>query len=138
MRERSASADLQMLESLLAQWRRGEFWDAEPYADDVVFVVSGPEGGEYHGLEGLGFAWRNFLSAWEDFRIEAERVVPGREGLYVLLMRNIGRGKGSGLEIDADVANLVTVREGKIARLEMFWDRDAALHAAGVGQDEFA
>jgi ketosteroid isomerase-like protein len=52
-------------------------------------------------------------------------------------MRNIGRGKGSGLEIDADVANLVTVRDGKIARLEMFWDRDAALHAAGVGQNEF-
>jgi ketosteroid isomerase-like protein len=135
MTERTA-ADVELLESVLAQWGRGEFWDAEPYAEDVVFVVSGPEGGEYRGLDGLGFAWRNFLSAWEDFRMEDGRVMPGREGMYAILMRNIGRGQGSGMVIEADVANVVTMRAGRITRLEMYWDREAALRAAGVPEDD--
>jgi ketosteroid isomerase-like protein len=136
MRDRATQTDLAFLETLLAAWGRGEFWHPDAYAEDVVFVVSGPEGGEYHGREGLAFAWRDFLSAWEDFRVEAERVLPGREGMYVLLLRNIGRGKGSGMLIEAEVANVMTMRDGRIARLEMFWDREAALRAAGAGEDD--
>jgi ketosteroid isomerase-like protein len=125
-------SDLALLDGLFGEWQRGEFWNAEPFAADVVFVVSGPDGGEYHGLAGLGAAWRDFLSAWEDFRMEAEGVVPGAGGLYALLLRLQGRGRGSGMRIDAEVANVVEVRGGKIARLEMFWDRDAALRRAGA------
>ena len=130
-----ADADIALLNRMLEQWGRGEFWDAEPYADDVVFIRSGPDGGEYHGLEGLGAAWRDFLAAWEGFRIHTERVVAGDPGVYVLLIRLLARGKGSGVTTDAEVANVVTMRDGRIARLEMHWDRDAALAAAGAGED---
>ena len=121
-----------MLEGVLSEWGRGEFWNAEPYADDVVFVVSGPDGAEYHGIDGLTEAWRDFLSAWADFRIETERVVPGKAGTYALLIRLLARGKGSGVDIDAEVANVVNVHDGRIVRLEMFWERQAALRAAGA------
>jgi ketosteroid isomerase-like protein len=135
MKERSTAADIEKLESLAGEWAQGEFWNADAYAEDVVFVVSGPEGGEYQGHQGLGMAWRSFLSAWEDFRVEVERVIPGKEGRYVLLLTNRGRGKGSGMQLDAKVANVLSMHEGKIARLEMFWDRDAALAAAGVSEE---
>ena len=125
-------ADRELFGRIFEEWQRGEFWNPAPYAEDVVFVRSGPDGGEYHGLAGLAQAWRDFLSAWEDFRIEGERVVAGHPGVYVLLLQLRGRGKGSGLQIDAEVANLVHVRHGRIDRLEMFWDRDAALSAAGA------
>jgi ketosteroid isomerase-like protein len=125
-------ADLWLLQGMFQEWERGDFWNAEPYADDVVFVRSGPDGGEYHGLGGLTAAWRDFLGAWEDFRIQTERVVPGEAGMYVLLLRLQGRGRGSGVQTDAEVANLITIRDGKVRRLEMFWDRDAALRAAGA------
>jgi ketosteroid isomerase-like protein len=124
--------DLSLLKGLLGEWSRGEFWNAEVYAEDVVFVVSGPEPAEYHGIAGLTAAWRDFLSAWDDFRIETERVVRGKGDVYVLLMRLQARGKGSGVDIDAQVANVVNMRDGRIARLEMFWDREAALRAAGA------
>ena len=124
-----------MLEKLLAEWGQGEFWNAAPYADDVVFVVSGPDGAVYHGIDGLTAAWRDFLSAWDDFRIETERVVPGKGGAYALLIRLLARGKGSGVDIDAEVANVVNVRDGRIVRLEMFWERGAALRAAGAQED---
>ena len=56
-----ADADIALLERDVGGWGRGEFWNGEPYADDVVFVRSGPDGGEYHGIDGLGAAWRDFL-----------------------------------------------------------------------------
>ena len=56
----------------------------------------------------------------------------GDEEVYVLLIQLKARGKGSGVAIDAEVANVVTMRDGRIARLEMYWDRDAALTAAGA------
>jgi ketosteroid isomerase-like protein len=128
-------ADLALFDEMLREWQQGEFWNAEPYADDVVFVVSGPDPGEYRGLDGLGAAWRDFLSAWENFRIQPEGVVPGDTGAYVLLLRLQAQGKGSGVEIDAEVGNVVHMRDGRIQRLEMFWDRDAALSAAGARTD---
>ncbi len=126
------SDDLAMLQRLLDEWGRGEFWNAEGYAEDVVFVVSGPDAAEYHGIAGLTSAWRDFLSAWNDFHVETERVVPGAAGMYALLIRLKARGKGSGVDIDAEVANVVRMRDGRIARLEMFWDRAEALAAAGA------
>ena len=125
-------ADRALFEQVLAEWQQGEFWNAEPYADDVVFVVSGPDPGEYRGLDGLGAAWRDFLSAWENFRIQPDGVVAGSPGVYALLLRLQAQGKGSGVEIDAQVANVVHMRDGQITRLEMFWDREAAIAAAGA------
>jgi len=129
------SDDLALLQRTLGEWGRGEFWNAEPYAEDVVFVVSGPDAAEYHGISGLAAAWRDFLSAWDDFHVETERVVPGDAGVYALLIRLVARGKGSGVQTDAEVANVIRMRDGRIARLEMFWDRDAALRAAGAEAD---
>jgi len=126
------SDDLEMVERLLSEWSRGEFWNGEAYADDVVFVVSGPDAAEYHGIEGLTSAWRDFLSAWDDFHIETDRVVAGEGGRYALLIRLKARGKGSGVDTDAEVANVVRMRDGRVVHLEMFWDRAAALAAAGA------
>ena len=92
----------------------------------------GPDAAEYHGTDELAAAWRDFLSAWNDFHIETDRVVAGEPGMYALLIRLLARGKGSGIDTDAEVANVVQMRDGRIARLEMFWDRDAALRAAGA------
>lgn len=122
--------DRATIETLMIEWSRGEFWNGEAYADDVVFVVSGPDGAEYHGKEQLAAAWRDFLSAWNDFHVVPDRVVAGKPGMYALLIRLRARGKGSGIDADAEVANVVQMRNGQVARLEMFWDREDALRAA--------
>ena len=127
-----SGADRALLEGMLAEWERGEFWNPEPYAEDVVFVVAGPDAAEYHGIDDLAAAWRDFLSAWDDLHVEAERIVRGEADAYALLFRLRARGKGSGVDIDAAVANVVRLRNGRVARTEMFWDRDAALAAAGA------
>jgi hypothetical protein len=126
------AGDVALFEQLFREWQRGEFWNPEAYAEDILFVRSGPDGGEYHGHGGISGAWRDFLGAWEDFCIVGERVIPGAADRYVLFLRLHGRGKESHLTIEQEVASLITMRDGRIVRMEMVWDRDAALRAAGV------
>ena len=128
--------DIEMLESLLAEWARGDFSDSTRFTEDVVFVVAGPDAAEHHGIENFGRAWRDFLSAWSDLRMKPERVVAGDPDKYVLLHGLTAQGKGSGLGVDAaTVATLIHTRDGRISRVEMFWDRAEALHAAGADGD---
>jgi hypothetical protein len=39
------------------------------------------------------------------------------------------------VSIDAEVANVVRMRDGRVVRLEMWWDREGAMASAGVGDD---
>ena len=44
----------------------------------------------------------------------------------------MGRGKGSGVEVEADFAFVFTIRQGKLLRWQMFTSREEALEAAGL------
>ena len=80
----------------------------------------------------VGTSGRTWLQAWDGFSIAAEEVVAGSDGRYVVLQLFRGIGKASGLESEERSAAVVTMRDGLIARMEGFWDRDAALRAARV------
>jgi hypothetical protein len=43
-----------------------------------------------------------------------------------------GKAKGSGVEVETEVFNVLTVRDGVIVRFDMFFQRAPALEAAGL------
>jgi ketosteroid isomerase-like protein len=43
-----------------------------------------------------------------------------------------GRGKGSGVEVDQRRASVFHIRDGKVIRLALYWNRDRALADLGV------
>ena len=49
-----------------------------------------------------------------------------------MLTRYIGRGKGSGVDVDTPGAHLWTVKDGRAVRMVVFSDRERALEAAGL------
>ena len=53
-------------------------------------------------------------------------------GQYVVVINFGIRGKRSGVDVAERQAVLYTLRENKVARLDMFPDRDAALKAVGL------
>jgi ketosteroid isomerase-like protein len=57
-------------------------------------------------------------------------------GRHVVEVRVTGKGRNSGIEIDQRMGSLYSLREqdGKVARLQMFPSRDAALEAAGLSE----
>jgi ketosteroid isomerase-like protein len=125
--------DLEVIREVYSRWERGDFTAWEAFADDYVWkAVDAIEAGEYTGLAEISAAWRAWLEAWDGFSIEAEGMIAGSDGRYVVMQLFRGTGKASGLESEERSACVVTMRDGLIARMEGFWDSDAALQAAGV------
>lgn len=59
-------------------------------------------------------------------------MIAGSDGRYVVMQLFRGTGKASGLESENRSAAVATLQDGLIVRMESFWDRDAALRAAGA------
>jgi ketosteroid isomerase-like protein len=125
--------DLEVLREVYSHWERGDFTYSEAFAEDYVWkAVDAIESGEYAGFGEVTPAWRTWLQAWDGFSVEAEEMIAGADGRYVVIQLFRGKGKASGLESEERSACVVTMRDGLIARMEGFWDRNAALQAAGV------
>ena len=102
------------------------------YDPQVEFDASlRPEGHVYRGREGVAEAMRVWSGTWEDWNVEMEEIIDA--GDHVLLIaRESGRGKGSGIEIDQRIFAVFTLRGGRIVRWKGFIDRNEALEAAGL------
>ena len=135
-----ASANVELVRSIYAAWSRGDFSGAD-WADPAIEYVmpDGPSPGTWRGTVGLHKPWRDFLGAWEDFRIEAEEYRELDQERVLVLDRFTGRGKTSGLEIGevwAKGVNLFHVRGGKVTKLFRYYDRDRALAELGLAPEE--
>jgi ketosteroid isomerase-like protein len=89
-------------------------------------------------MAGMAEGTREWLSAWEDFRVEAEeyRELDGERVLVHVNRR--GRGKTSGLELgelQTRAATLFHVHDGKVIRLVVYWDRKRTLADLGLAPE---
>jgi ketosteroid isomerase-like protein len=80
----------------------------------------------YEGFDGFRSFVEQVGEAWAEFRMEPEEFFE-QGNVVVVLVRAVGTGRGSGVEIDAPVAMVAEVRDGKIATLHVEPDREAAL-----------
>ncbi len=67
-------------------------------------------------------------------RFEAESINAAGTDRVLVFVRVRGVGSGSGVEIEGRLAHLITIRENRLARTEVYTDRDKALKAAGLGE----
>ena len=94
----------------------------------------GPFVGIYRGHDGLARFWAELLDAWEYFSPTMEEVIEcGPDGLITLDVVR-GKGKESGIDMEARGAMLWTLRQGKVVRVKMFQTREEALEAAGLSK----
>jgi ketosteroid isomerase-like protein len=135
---RAMSENLDLVRSIFADWERGDF-DSVEWADpEIEFeIADGPAPGRWIGLAGMVQGWRDFLGAWEVWRGAAEgyRDLDG-ERVLVLIVGS-GRGKTSGLDaeqISARGANLFYVRNGRVVRLIVYFNRERALADLGLAE----
>ena len=124
------SENLDLVRSIYATWERGEYrsmgW-AHPEIENAI--VGGPSPGSWRGFAGMAEGWRDFLSACEDVRFEADeyRELDGERVL--VLTHAIGRGRTSGLErggMKTKGANLFHIQDGKVTRHVAYLQRDLA------------
>ena len=89
--------------------------------------------GVYVGREAVIEASRHYWGTWEDYSVETEELIEAGSTV-VVLGREIGRGKGSGVPIERQLAQVWVFHRGKIIRWEIYGDRASALRAAGLSE----
>jgi ketosteroid isomerase-like protein len=127
------SENLDLVRSIYAARVRGD-WRTEVewlHPDIEVVSVGGPDPREVSGLRAVAGAWREFLRAWENFRVDLQEIRVLDEERVLVLFRRSGRGKVSGMEIKdlagSEGADVFLIRDGRVVRLDTYWDRDRAL-----------
>jgi ketosteroid isomerase-like protein len=104
-------------------------------AEDIV-VTQAPEvpgvSPQQHGHEGVLEAFGIWPEQWDDFEIEIQRIVADPGDYVVVATRQRGRGKQSGVEVEANFTFVFTVRRGKIAEWRIFVHESQGLAAAGL------
>jgi ketosteroid isomerase-like protein len=91
-------------------------------------------GGIYRGRTEVR-AWfeESFGSLWESSHTEVEEIIEADDERVLLGFLRTARGRASGVETNLRGWNVFWVENRKIARREgPFWDRAAALEAAGL------
>jgi ketosteroid isomerase-like protein len=85
------------------------------------------------GHEAVRASLERWKNEWDDYELTAERLEDmGDRVLATVRVR--GRGRASGVDIDARFYDLYTLRDRKIVRLDQFTERAEALEAAGKEQ----
>jgi len=99
---------------------------------ECVFVRADVGRDAYSGLDGLLAAWQDWLQPWESYHAGVEDVIDAGDGRVVVLTRDHARPRDTSSEVTFLGAPVWTVREGKVARIEFYWDRAEGLAAAGL------
>ena len=125
------AANVELVRSIYSAWERGDFSSADWAHPDIEYVrPDGTAPGSSVGVSAMACSWREALSAWEDLRAVAEDCRELDDERVLVLTRNTGRGKTSGLELgdmETRGANVFHIRDGKVTRLVVYWSRDRAL-----------
>ncbi|MEK6327460.1 MAG: nuclear transport factor 2 family protein [Actinomycetota bacterium] len=101
-------------------------WDMSTFRD-------WPERQTYQGMEGAQEFLADWREAWEDWRLEVEEYRAAGDKV-VVVARQRGRAKATGLPVDMHFAQVWTVRDGMYTRMEMYADPGEALRAVGLGE----
>jgi ketosteroid isomerase-like protein len=129
------SENLDLVRSIFADWERGDFSHTANWGHPEMEYVQadGPHPGTWIGR--IPEAGRDFASAWEHLRVEVDEYRELDAERVLVLTRVSGRGKKSGVELSqlhGCGANLMYIRDGKVAKCVTYFDRDRALADLGL------
>jgi ketosteroid isomerase-like protein len=88
----------------------------------------------YRGIEGARQFFAEWLEIWPNLESGLDDVLPVADGRVLVLAWQRGEGRHSGLRMEFEWAQIVTVRDGKITRLDGYDDRSEALKATGLSE----
>ena len=130
------SANLDLVRSIFAAVERADYSSAEWADPEIEYVVAdGVEPGSFKGPTGLVQAMHQMLRPWKHVHTHVDEYRE-LDGERVLVLRRFsGRGKASGLQLEAlssQGAQVVHIRDGKVTRIVVYNDRDRALADLGL------
>ena len=125
------AGNVEFLRGIYARWERGEFASVDWADPDIEFAIAdGPSPASARGVAEMARMWFEAISPYEGLTVAAEEYREIDSERVLVLTRNEGRTRGSGFDIGrihTPGANLFHVRDGRVVKLVVYFDRDNAL-----------
>ena len=86
-----------------------------------------------YGPDAMRDDWERWASAFEDLTVTFEEFIDAGDQV-VVVAHHQGRGRESGVAVDARYFEVYTLREGKVSQIDEYDDRAEALEAAGLSE----
>ena len=136
-----STTNLDLVRSIFAAMERGDFVSSVEWADPEVdwVIADGPEPSSLKGVTAYLEWWRDFLIAWEGYRIKVDEYRElDDDRVLVLLHSGGGRGRTSGLELGehgGGGAAILHIRAGKVTRVVTYFNRERAFADLGLAPE---
>jgi ketosteroid isomerase-like protein len=131
--------NVETVRRLIEAWDRGDYsraWASIDPEIEVDVALQTPLDGIYRGHAGLAEMLGSFWAEFEGQRIEIEEAMAAGKDVVFVGVRFYGRGKRSGVEIDAPAWHVWRLRERKAVRWQLFPTKQEALEAAGLSEQD--
>jgi ketosteroid isomerase-like protein len=130
-----SQANVELVRSAYDSFERTGQFAAHVATTDFVWDMSKfsgwPEQQLYEGAEGAEQFLREWVAAWEDWRLELEALHDAGDRV-VAIVRQHGRSRTTGMPVDMHFAQVWSLKDGAMARMEMYADTEEALRAVGL------
>jgi ketosteroid isomerase-like protein len=129
--------NVELLRTLLDAWNHGDLEEVRSFmAEGIEWLeVEGrPEratGEEVRGRDAVHSGLEELFETWQHYRLEPEEVRDVGNDRVVAVVREVARGRLSGAELASRWGYVVTIRDGKLVRVEAYRDPAHALDSVG-------
>jgi uncharacterized protein len=89
-----------------------------------------PDAGTHAGRDSFERFFRSWIDSFDGFTVEPEHVLE-RDDKLIAVVHQSGRGRASGVQVDARLAHVWTVKDGRAIRWEAIANVDDALRDPG-------
>ena len=100
---------------------------------EYEFVGGFAEGNAFHGPGAIRELWKQLDEVFVEWQSRPEELIDLGDQVLVLA-REKGVGRASGLQFDQKLGHLITFRDGRITRFQVFGSWRRALRSVGLGQ----
>jgi uncharacterized protein len=83
--------------------------------------------GMYHGHDGVADYINTMSEAWQEYELLPEQFTESGDGRHMMVLGTVRGRLVSGQEVDARFAHVLQLEDGKVTRLKVCLDREAAL-----------
>ena len=130
---------MELVRSLFDAWNSGELSSVMPLVSDgieLLEVEGVPEaaGAERQGKEAVLAGLESLFETWQHYRLEPQDVRGVEPDLVVAVVREVARGRASGVEVESDWGYVMTIRDRKLVRVEAYRNPAHALEAVGLSE----
>ncbi len=128
--------NLELAQRMIKWFNLRDAETAQAHSTDDVEIVpfrAAVEGTTYQGPGAFAAFDAGSDAAWEQIRFEPERFVTGPDRV-VAIGHLSARARGTGIELSPSAATSFEFRGGKLSRVQVYFDVDEALKAAGMSE----